>query len=136
MSYIWPRQFNIYEKKKEYKGKIMVIRGHMVKNRKESCHISYPWVLSCLLIYIMHMFQNINFLGQRSMKVSLRSVIWPFTWGQKVKKVITHAYVPKHPVFRSSEANEGQSEVSPLTSHVSGHIFIVILVSLAFNWYS
>ena len=38
--------------------------------------------------------------------------------------------------LRSSEVNEGQPEVTPLTSHLSGHIFIVILLSLAFNWYA
>ena len=31
----------------------------------------------------------------------------------------------------SSEVNEGQSHVSHLTSHLSGNIFIVILLSLA-----
>ena len=47
-----------------------------------------------------------------------------------------HAYVPKCKVLRSSEVNEGQPEVSHLTSHLSGHIFIVILLSLAFIWYA
>ena len=41
---------------------------------------------------------------------------------------IHHAYVLNCLVLRSSE-------VSHLTSHLSGHIFIVILLSLAFIWY-
>ena len=43
------------------------------------------------------------------------------------------AYAPNRYVLRSSEVNEGQPEVSHLTSNLSGHIFIVILLSLAFN---
>ena len=38
--------------------------------------------------------------------------------------------------LRSSKVNLGQPEVSHLTSHLSEHVFIVILLSLAFNWYA
>ena len=41
-------------------------------------------------------------------------------------------YFDIHKVLRSSEVNAGQPQVSHLTSHFSGHIFIVILLSLAF----
>ena len=53
--------------------------------------------------------------------------------GAQLSFDIHHAYVPKCLVLRSSEVNEGQPEVSHLTSNLSGHIFIVILLSLAFN---
>ena len=38
--------------------------------------------------------------------------------------------------LRSSEVNEGQPEVTHLTSHLSGHIFTVILLFLALIWYA
>ena len=60
----------------------MILAGIYIKSRakKKGCHKWYPWELNFLLIFIMHMFKNAKFLGhQRSMKDSLRSVIWPLT---------------------------------------------------------
>ena len=82
--------------RKVIRGQIMVMRNHMVKNRKE--RLSHIISLGAQLSFDIH-----------------------------------HAYVPNCQVLRSSEVNEGQPEVSHLTSNLSGHIFIVILLSLAFN---
>ena len=53
--------------------------------------------------------------------------------GAQLSFDIHHAYVPNCQVLRSSEVKEGQPEVSHLTSHLSGHVFIVILLYLVFN---
>ena len=55
----------------------MVMRGYMVKRRKDRLsHMIFLGAQISFDIHIMPIFQNTKFLGhQRSMKVSLRSVI-------------------------------------------------------------
>ena len=73
---------------------------NMVKNRKKVCHLWYPWMLSFLLIYTIHMFQNANYSNlfevERSKKV--KSGSWEVIWF-RTEKSLSHMDILKCSAF-------------------------------------
>ena len=113
---------------------IKVIRGQWQSAWVQSFYLKLAWT---------YFLRNTAVL---SFHLEVNSGSWEVIWTAKGLSHImsfggqhflnTSCICSKTQSLRSSKVNLGQPEVSHLTSHLSEHVFIVILLSLAFNWYA